>query len=115
MWVLDACTDDLAVTRARHEYAATERGAWHLERAMSILDASRPTWDEIGVTLTALVGASGLQRATYAPLSIADASSALGWPIERLTAMARRGDVRTVRQGRTRLVPVEEIERLILG
>lgn len=44
--------------------------------------------------------------------SIKDAAEALGISIASLRSHATKGDIRTVKLGRRRLVPIEELDRI---
>jgi excisionase family DNA binding protein len=119
VWVLDACSDALIAARARAAWRETQAresstAADATERArrlVALLDGLRPTWAEAAATLRALADDAGAAP-TYEPLSIEQAASVLGRSVDELRAAARRGEIRTVRVGRRRAVPYEEVERL---
>ena len=121
VWVLDACSDALIAARARAAWRETQAresstAADATERArrlVALLDGLRPTWAEAAATLRALADDAGASP-TYEPLSIEHAASVLGRSVDDLRILARRGEIRTVRAGRRRAVPYEEVERLAL-
>ena len=121
VWVLDACSAALIAARARAAWRETQAresstAADATERArrlVALLDGLRPTWAEAAATLRALADDAGASP-TYEPLSIEHAASVLGRSVDDLRILARRGEIRTVRAGRRRAVPYEEVERLAL-
>lgn len=123
-WVSDACADHLAWAHAWRTYASpTPASTYHLAAIDGALDAVRPTPDLCRRVLLALAPAPAVEAPAPAPapapakrpLSVAEAASVLGWPVDALRAALRRGDVRSIAVPgrRDRRVPVAEVERLI--
>lgn len=123
-WVGDACADHLAWAHAWRTYASpTPASTYHLSAIDGALDAVRPTTDMCRRVLLALAPATAVEAPAptptlapaLRPLSVAEAASVLGWPLDALRAALRRGDVRSiaVHGRRDRCVPAAEVERLI--
>lgn len=123
-WVGDACADHLAWAHAWRTYASpTPASTHHLAAIDGALDAVRPTPDMCSRVLLALAPAPApaveapapAPAPAQRPLSVAEAASVLGWPLDALKAALRRGDVRSIAVPgrRDRCVPVAEVERLI--
>ncbi len=120
-WVGDACADHLAWAHAWRTYASpAPASTYHLAAIGGALDAVRPTPDMCRRVLLALEPAPAPAPTPPAPgarrpLSVVEAASVLGWPLDALRTALRRGDVRSVAVPgrRERCVPVAEVERLI--
>lgn len=120
-WVGDACADHLAWAHAWRTYASpTPASTYHLAAIDGALGAVRPTPDMCRRVLLAIAAPAPAVEApapapAQRPLSVAEAASVLGWPLDALRAALRRGDVRSVAVPgrRDRCVPVAEVERLI--
>lgn len=123
MWVLDACSDELTRIRSLERWRAlqapeSETSAAAIERlrlARGLLDTLRPTPAIVDATIQAAIAQAGLvasRRDPEAPVTVARAAEALGWPAERLAALVRSGQVRRVKVGARWAVPIAEVERL---
>lgn len=128
-WVSDACADHLAWAHAWRTYASPmPASAYHLGAIDGALEAVRPTPELCRRVLLALSPAPVVEAPSPAhvveapspaparrPLTVAEAASVLGWPLDALRAAVRRGDVRSVAVPgrRERHVPVAEVERII--
>lgn len=112
-WVGDALACGLAWQRYQDAYAGTVTG--DLATLHAILADVRPSYDLARAVLRAVVAEAGL--AVPAPVerlaTAAEAAHVLGIDELAMRRAIARGDVRTVRRGARRMVPLAEIERLM--
>ena len=87
-----------------------------VEQVSEALSRVRPTIETCERVRVAWLASRGVHVPSLAsapPLSVADAASILGVDVAALTAQAKRGEVRTVKYAGRRMVPRDEVARLI--
>ncbi len=125
-WIWDAChvepAEDIepVIVAAWIVWLATGRVPPVFDRAMRDYAGSSPELAMLPAIRDAILAAAGYApapapAAVVAPVSVEDAASTLGWSVEALRAAMRRGDVRSVAAGRRRMVPWDELERLVVA
>lgn len=103
-WIWMACRCDLAA----HEYDAAPG-----EATLDAIQPTHETCERVRVAWLASRGVHVPSLVSAPPLSVADAASILGVDVAALTAQAKRGEVRTVKHAGRRMVPRDEVARLI--
>ena len=103
-WIWAACRCEIAA----HEYDSDPT-----ETRLDKIQPTHETCERVRVAWLASRGVHVPSLASAPPLSVSDAAAILGLDAATLTAQVRRGEVRTVKHGARRMVPREEVARLI--
>ena len=103
-WIWTACRCEIAA----HEYDSDPT-----ETRLDKIQPTHETCERVRVAWLASRGVHVPSLASAPPLSVSDAAAILGLDAATLTAQVRRGEVRTVKHGARRMVPREEVARII--
>lgn len=116
-WIRDVCRSDAwAMVYASQIAGESETAAQAARRAQDALETLARAFPQPAVVEAVTAALVAMVRPVERQDRVVTAhelAGVLGVTVEQVRAMARRGDIRTVRRGARRVVPWTEVERLV--